>query len=105
MVLKLKTYNYRLIKLFFRQIFWPLVTYLNIFCKKPINLPLKTIRFTVKTSNHVTSKPKEHFEIQTYTICLNLPLRLNLKNTLAKFKLYLISNLKTGINLQILKKF
>ena len=105
MVLSFKTYNYKIIKLFLIKVLWPLVAYLNIYCKEPVNLPLKKIRFTVNRSYHVTSKSKEHYEIKTYNVLLDLPLVLNSIQNLKKFKIYLTSNLKTGLSLKIFKKF
>ena len=105
MVIKFKSYNYQIIKLFLIRIVWPLVSYLNLFCNKPINLPLKKVRFTVKRSYHVTSKSKEHFAIHTYRVNLKIPLVLNQISKLKFFITYLSLNLKSGLSLKIVKQF
>ena len=105
MTLQFKSYNYNLIKKFLIQIVWPLITYLNLFCKKPTSLPLDKVRFTIKKAYHVNSKSNEHYEIKTYKVLIKLPLTKNKKKNLKKFYKFLVTNLKTGLSLKIVKNF
>lgn len=105
MILKFKTFNHKIVQLYLIKVLWPLVDYLNITCKLPVNKPLQSKSFIIKKSPHVNSKSAEEFKLTIYSLSISLPTVSNLISDLRKFRIYILFNLKTGFTLQILKKF